>query len=871
MKQVIENYWKIRLFRNLLRLFCHPDLLEEIEGDLEEAFQKDSQHLGVKKATWNYILTVLTSFRPYMFLQRNYIPNSYKTMFNSTSILSTIRVLKKQKTFTFLHVTGLTIGIACALLVGIYVSYELSYSTSFSETDNIYRLNLDEDNTKIAISPNIVGPLAKRELPATESFCRMYVWDKTSFTIDGKSWVEPTYCVDSSFLEMFSWETLAGNPDKMLKAPKTLVLTESTAEKYFRDLSPTDVVGQTLMVDGKTPYLIEGVIKDPPANSDFSFTMLSPFYDLTWAQEETWGNANYQTFVKLIEGVSPEKYYADLTNLADGKQQDKVKEFRRMPYLQPFQDIHLSSGIDYDFDTKTDSQYLYTFAGIALLILVIACINYINLSTARATERAREVGVRKVLGAHKSQLFFQFFSEALLIVLFSFALAIFLVWNLLPSLNSLIDKQLSFPAFFNLENSLWIAGGLLGISLLSGAYPSLLLTSFRPLVIMKKNYKASKSGVILRKSLVTVQFAASVFLLLATFTVGRQLAYIQEKNLGFDKQVFSHYYQSSTMGSRDAFRNQLSNISGVNKVSFASNTPESISSVWDMRTGSTDDDWAPVYLARIDEYYLETCKVKLLEGRNFTKSSSIFRDDDDEGLTEYIINRPAMEKLGYTLENVLGQTIAVSEERGTVIGVVSDFHFANLKKEIEPLIFAYNPEDTWRVLVSMNENQAAEILPKIEEVFAELAPNYPFDYSFLSDSFEKRYRLESQLGTISSILSGIAIIVACLGLIGLTSFTTHQRSKEVSIRKVLGASIPDIIVLLSRELFWLLVVSIVLAIPLAWMYMDNWLNEYAFHIELSWWMALLPVTMIVLFTFSTVGYMLLRSANQNPANNLRSE
>lgn len=864
-------HWIHRASRWLLRLICHPALLEEVEGDLEEAFYHDSRSRGRWAAAVAYLLTVLGSIRPYMFRNRFSVSNHLSLMFRSLSLVTTWRVLRRQKVFTLLHLSGLSIGMTCAMLVALYITYELSYSTSIPAAKEIYRVNLHEGESGIAITPNIVGPLMARELPAIDQYARVMLWGNTVFTLNGESWKESTYFVDSTFLPLFQWQVLAGNPIKTLAEPKTVAITEKMARQYFPDKTFAELVGESLMIEGTTPYRIDAVIADPPKNSDLQFSLLTSFKSLSWAQEETWNNASFHTYIRLKPGTDAALFEQQLTKLASAKQAGVPEERRRMPYLQPFADIHLSTGIDYDFSSKTDAQYLYTFGGIALLILLIACINYVNLATAKATERAREVGVKKVLGAQKFILFSQFFLEALLVVLVSFGVALLLAGYLLPYLNNFIGKSLSMWAFFTWQNSLGIATALLLIAFLSGAYPSLLLTSFHPLTIIRKNYRASKAGIFLRRSLVTLQFAASVFLLIAAFTVREQLGFIQQKNMGFDKQVLSHYMVRGKMGDLSTYRKRIMRIAGVNQVSFASDTPEQISSVWGMKTGPKEEDYAPVYLITVDEHYLETCKITLKEGRNFTPASGVFIDGQDDVVAEYVVNQPALNALGMTAAQAVGQVIEVSGQRGTVIGVTEDFHFESLKEDIEPLIIAYNPDRTWRMLVNFDQQQTARILPQIEAIFKELAPNFPFDYRFLSDTFAERYRLETQLGVISGILSAIAIIVACLGLVGLTSFTTHQRAKEISIRKVLGASSGSIMALLSHELFLLLTLAIAIALPLAYLYMNQWLNDYAFHIELNWWMALPPIALIGIFTFATVSYILLRSARANPARNLRTE
>ncbi|MEM1137256.1 MAG: FtsX-like permease family protein [Bacteroidota bacterium] len=782
------------------------------------------------------------------------------------------RMLVQQRWHTALHIVGLSIGIACALLVAIYISHEISFEKFNTNAEQTYRINYKDPERNIAITPNIVGPLAKRELAAVEEQTRVMVWGGLFFTLDGKSWDEKCSYADSTFFNIFSFKMLEGDPLTALNEPNEVVLTESLAIKYFgEDWYNREVLGQVLMVDNKESYKISGVMEDLPTNTDFSFDMLVSFYSLSWAQEEIWGNANYFTFIKVTPSTQPEALEKELIKLCAAKQDVTVADLKRSLFLQPLLEIHNYAGLHYDFHTITDIQYLYIFGVVALLLLSIACINYINLATARAVERAREVGVRKVMGAQKNQLLIQFLGESLFITLASFTVALLLSWYLLPYVNVLTDRDLSFGAFFTVEYAVYITLLMILVTLLAGGYPALVLSSYRPVIVLKKNFKASRSGAVLRKSLIIFQYAASILLLACTLTVKKQIDYIQNKEVGFDKQVFIHYFDDETMGSQSAFRSKLMQIPGISQVAFASDSPESIGSVWSIKTGAEKD--VDIHLATVDEYYLETCKIPLVAGRNFTKNIFPFgkAKKDSKQLTGYILNQKAIQLLGFDEQEALGEIVSISDRRGEIIGIVQDFNFESLHLAIEPLAIAYDKERVWKVLVNLEEQKVRQVIPQIQDVFKEIAPAYPFEYEFVSESFNQEYKNEERLATASSVLTAIAIIVACLGLLGLTSFTTLQRTKEIGIRKVLGATVVRILTLLSKSYFILLIVASSIAIPLAWYLMGNWLNNYTFRIELNLWIVLLPISLITLITLSTVGIQLFKTAQANPVDALRSE
>ncbi|UZR94694.1 ABC transporter permease [Chondrinema litorale] len=783
------------------------------------------------------------------------------------------RMLIQQKWYTAIHIAGLSIGIACSLLVTIYISHELTYEKFNKDAERTYRINYDDPDRKIAITPNIVGPTAQAELAAVEVQTRIMVSGNTFFTYNDKSFEERFYYADSTFFDIFSFKFLLGNKPTSLNEPNELILTESIAKKHFgKDWKDKDVIGQVFMVDDKDPYKISGVIQDLPDNTDFSFKVLASFKSIDWAQEEQWGNANYYTYIKLTPNANPKETEQAMLKLFAAKQGFSIADLPRKPFLQPLLAIHTYGDLYYDYSSITDKDYLIIFGAIAFLLLTIACINYINLATAKAVERAREIGVRKVMGANKNQLLFQFLGEAFIITLSAFLLAVFLSSHLITYLNDLINRNLSLESFFTVENTLYVIAGILFITIAAGAYPALVLTKFQPVKVLKKNFKSSQSGVILRKVLVVFQYTASILLLTGTLIVKKQIDYIHNKDAGFEKQVFVLSYDKDIMGNQTGIRNKLMEIPGINKVSFSSNNPANIGSVWNM--GNANIEEVSVSLVSTDEYYLNTCKIQLIAGKDFNKNTPPFinrEDENDERLNEYILNQSGVKALGLTEENAIGQIIEVSERRGEVIGIVKNFHFESLHNAIEPLVITYDKNRVWDILVNMDEKYIRESIPQIESLFKEIAPSYPFDYYFVSDSYNNQYKAEERLGTISSILSIIAIIIACLGLLGLTSFTTVQKAKEISIRKVFGASIRKILILLSKDFINLLSISCLIALPISWYMSQNWLSNFIFRIDITIWLVILPILIIAFITIGTISIQLIRTAKANPVDALRKE
>ncbi|GAB5527810.1 MAG: ABC transporter permease [Roseivirga sp.] len=798
-----------------------------------------------------------------------------------------LRSLVKNRAFTLINIFGLFIGLTAFLLIYAYVSFERSYDRYHQDADKIYRVVTDNvvngvTGVRDAMSFSPMGKAMKEELPEVEQYTTsMKLFEDLVFK-KGDELINESGVVaaDERFLDIFSYKILQGEKDP-LKEPNSLILTKKGA---MRLLGTEDVVGKTVEVLGihKGSYKVTALLDDIPGNTHYKFEVLLSFATIQdRADEDGWRGYSFYTYVKLNEGVNPLAVQEKLMTFP-GRY---LREGLALQFtMQPMTDIHLDSGFTYEPEPSGNSKTVNFLLIIAVFILVIAWVNYINLSTAKAMDRAREVGLRKVVGAAKWQLITQFMMESLFINIAAAILAVTAVQVFGPFCNNLLGKELIGFIWTNSSLLSLLAIITIGGTLLSGFYPSLVLSSFRPVTVLKGTLRNSRSGLLLRKSLVVFQFVSSLILIAGTAIVYMQIDFMKTRDLGVEMD-HALFVKMPSYDSIDAEVNQqkyellkseLDDMPHVIGVATASSIPgggrSSIagSSGGLSVIGKTQVNMATYYSIMVDEDFFPSLGVELIAGRNFT--------DEPNQWPYAIVNETLLKHLGFfgTPEEALDQKLRFGTESSTsiktIIGVVRDYNRRSLKDEIEPTVYhkGYDHFST-NLVIRFSPDDLNQSLRMVEGKWSELFPEVPFEYNFMDQKFDEAYKEDQQFGSLFGVFSMLAIAIAGLGLFGLSSFIALQRSKEIGVRKVLGASVLNIVKLISRDFLGLVIIAFFLGSPLVWFIMDNWLNNYAFRIDMPVWVLPVAGVTLLFITFLTVGYQTARAARANPVETLRSE
>ncbi len=808
------------------------------------------------------------------------------------------RNLSKQRGFTFINIFGLAVGLACCLLITLYVLDELSYDRYNAKADRIYRVNTDikfgGNESKMAVSPDPVGPTLKNDYPQVEQFVRLHERGTGLVKQAGAATnlrEEHITFADSTLFDVFTLPLASGryagaDLKRALASPNTVVISESAAKRHFGN---QDAMGKTLIFDNKQAYKVTGVIRDMPTNShfrsDFFLTMLND--DYPWGR---WLSNNHYTYVVLREGTDYKQFEKNFDAVIEkyvGPQAfqtigSTMDQFRKAGngyrlWLMPITDIHLYSKQQNEFTPPGDIQYVYIFSAVALFILLIACINFMNLATARSANRAKEVGVRKVLGSERRQLIGQFMSESILMTVLAMGLALLLVVAAIPFFNTIAAKQLTghgllSPYFLPVLVVLPIAVGLL-----AGSYPAFFLSSFRPISVLKGRVNVNLKSVSLRSGLVVFQFMMSVILIVGTIVVYRQIKYIQNANLGFKREQVLTINDVYALGNQtEAFRQEILRLPGVvsGSVSGFLPTPSYRSDNSFFPEGRIDQQKAVQMQAwGVDYDYVKTLGMQLAQGRDFSPTFG----SDSSGI---ILNETAAKLFGG--QTIIGKRISTFDDPQaktvrtyTVIGVVKNFHYESLRRTIGALGLLLIPSTgsaSFRLGgTPLGGANLPALVSQIERRWKAMAPGQPFSYQFLDDSFDEMYRAEQRIGTIALTFAALAILIACLGLFGLAAFMAEQRTKEIGVRKVLGASAFSIVGLLSKDFLKLVLISILVASPLAWYAMSQWLRDFAYKIDIEWWVFALAGALAIGIALLTVSFQSIKAALMNPVKSLRSE
>ena len=793
------------------------------------------------------------------------------------------RNLFKHKIFSFINLFGLAIGMAASLLIFQYVRFERSYDKFEANGPNIYRIQLDRYNegklsTRWAAGTAGIGPVVKEGLPEVTNLTRLYAWQSIMSYGDKEFREEKMFMANEGFLPMFGYPVLRGSAANALKNVDEVVLTASTAHKYFGEVDP---IGKVLLMNKREPFKVIAVIPDPPANTHLKFSMLLSFATLQKFNNDPattqWGWDGFFAYIQVRPGTDPaalEKKINDLSETRWGKEMKESKS-GMVFHLQPLASIHLSANYMMDAEVNGDGKAVTFLLIIAIFIVVIAWINYINLATARAIERAKEVGIRKTLGSLRRQLIGQFLFESLLINTLAAILAIGLIAACLPVFNAVAGKNMNLSLLATSPFWSILALIFVGGTLLSGIYPAFVLSSFKPITVLKGKLTTSSHGSFLRQALVIGQFSASVLLMVGTFTVYRQLHFMQKQDLGvnIDQTLVlkgPHVLDSTYDSKLSGFRDEVLRIPGVRYVSSSTDVP---GHKIDWNAGGIKEVGADQTRSRqyriigIDYDFVRAFDMKVLAGRNFSRD---FRSDS----AAVLFNEAAVKNMGFrTPQEVLNKRIDFWGKQYTIVGIVSNHHQESLREAYDAHIFRLIPDvNTYYSLkLTGDKNNYESIIAAVKTRFNGFFPGNPYEYFFLEDRYNAQYKGDQQFGQTFSLFAGLAIFVSCLGLLGLASFVTAQRTKEIGIRKISGAGVGNILTLLTKDFMRPILLSFLIATPLTAFVLQKWLDGYAFRIPLAPWLFIGPIILILLVALLTITTQTLRAANANPVKSLRTE
>ena len=794
------------------------------------------------------------------------------------------RNLVRNRVYSSINILGLAIGLACSMAIGLYVLDEFQYDRFHTHYDRIYRVVERQKQADgiydVAVTPGPLGPALPKDFPEVEQSVRIGRWFGTLSRGTNTVEAENMLITDPSFFTMFNFPLVAGNPKKALLGPNEVVVSEAMAERIWGpNWSRINVIGQPLEFNRQETFTLAGVARNPPVRSHIQFDVLLPYYWLEKNDEwsKKWNSNSYHTYILLNEKAA--RSSAALEVFAN-KLSPHIKryqpEVQTLLYLQPFKDIYLRSkfAFETDWGRRSDILYVRIFLTVGLIVLFIAIVNFVNLATARAARRAREVGVRKTIGAQRSGLVGQFLGESLLMTTLAVLTALILLQSMLPLFNALSDKQLALPLE---EPMFWLAVvGLTGlVSLLTGLYPAFYLSSFRPAQVLKGVFTAHTgqvaSGRVFRQMLIVGQFTLAVVLAIGSVVIYQQLSFIQNKKLGFDKsQLLYVRMKGGLRNNALRLKNDVQQLPGV---AVASATTSNLVDISNSSTieweGQRPKDEFFITNMNIDADFLKTTGMELAAGRNMSwqiTSDTVARKG------AFLINETAARRMGWTPETALGKWVRFWSAEGRIVGVLKDFHFRPLRMTIEPFIFRFKPREPYfNLLVKLEPNSVQHTITGLTNLYKKYEPDNPIAYGFVDQDLDAQYRAEQRTGRIILYFSILSIFVACLGLFGLAAFMAEQRTKEIGVRKVLGASVGSIVSLLSKDFLKLVVVAIVLASPLAWWGASRWLADFAYKIAIEWWMFAGAGGLAVGIALVTVSFQAIKAALANPVKSLRAE
>jgi putative ABC transport system permease protein len=785
-----------------------------------------------------------------------------------------LRNLWRHRGFSFINITGLSVGITACFFIFMYVAFELSYDKFHTKADRIYRVvtdiktpseTINTDVTSWAFAPNL-----KTDFPEIEAFTRV---SGGSFLVrkgEVKFQEEKSLFADSTFFKVFDFKLLKGNAKTALSAQASIIFSQTAAKKYFGDADP---VGQTVLITGDAiPALVTGVMQDMPVNSQIQADMLISMTTLTQkfnkGLDDQWGNYGATSYLLLKPGVDAnvlQSKFPAFINKRNGEESRQRQMFATL-LLEPLKDIYLHSKRGGQEVGSISNVYIFSI--VAVFILLIACINFINLTTARSVERAKEVGIRKVVGAAKGELAGQFIGESVVLCLIAFVITILLSILFLPLFNQLSGKVISTGVFSNWFNILILFGISVAIGFLAGIYPAMVLTSFKPVLVLKGRFSTGTKGNLLRKSLVVAQFSISIALIIGTIIVYNQMDFMRNRDLGFSKDQMLVMNSDGDAG-KDALEQAVRAIPGVKSVAQSSAVPGGGNSgaYSEIENKKGDLQIANLAVYFVDFDYLNQYKIKMVAGRGFSRD--FMTTDTSQAM---IMNEEAVKLFGYSSpQEAIGKRFKQWGREGKIIGVMKDFHYRSLQEKIAPLTMRVELKGLNLVSVKVDAKNLPATLAAIESKWKEIIPTKPFSYYFLDEFFDRQYRAEQRFGNLFFNFAILAIAISCLGLLGLASYSTYQRTREIGIRKVLGASTPGIVNMLSIDFMKLVGISFIIATPVGWYFMHKWLQDFAYRIDIQWWVFAAAGILAMIVALTTISFQAIKAAITNPVKSLRSE
>ncbi|OEK07277.1 hypothetical protein BFP71_05880 [Roseivirga misakiensis] len=792
--------------------------------------------------------------------------NNFKTI---------LRIIGREKMYTAINVIGLTAGISVALLMLSYVHFELSYESSNPKSDRMTRITIDYmDGSSLidqdAESYHLLGPMMKAEFPEVEEFTRAYRMSEAVLKVDESSFrAARVFAVDHSFLSLFSYSLMQGNEKTALTNPNEMILTESAAQRYF---GTTDIVGKTIWTSVTNSELkVVGVTTDSPANSHLKFDILFSYSTMKQKLEERespWNSNDTFTYVLLTEADKYDTFSASIDKLSKRLEAEEKIENERV-IGQKMQDIHLYSHKSYEAEAGGNATIVYFLFLVALLVIIIAIVNYINLATAKSMDRAKEVGIRKVIGSTNNQLKVRFFIESLVINGMASSFSLITIYLLLPGFKAMAGLPKDFTLFDKGLFWLVFSGAIVISTLVGGSFPAFILSSFKPVAVLKGKFAHSSGGILLRKSLVVFQFSIAIFLLIQTFTSSKQLEYMQAKDLGLNSEqvVVVHAPPTrSEMVNFKLFRDELLNNSSFKSVALSTTVPGQPTSMMGSTTGinlinAVEEHNFNFFIYFTDDRYIPAMQLELLAGQNFGKG--VYEQD-------VIVNEEAIKLWGFTdPSEAINQKINFWGDDRTIIGVLKNFHQTGVKEGYIPMIFRYGNFGDY-VSIRTGAGDIISQLSQIESLYNEHFDS-PFEFFFLDQKFDEHFKSDQQFQTVFSALSIFALLITCLGLLGLSSYTVAKRKKEIGVRKVLGASVSQVIALISKDFLWLIGIATLIALPITYYIVGNWLNSYSYRIDISFWLFAGPAIVVFLVALTTISSRTLSISKMNPVNSLRDE
>jgi putative ABC transport system permease protein len=783
--------------------------------------------------------------------------------------LIAIRNLKKNKVFSFINILGLALGMACSLLILLWVQDEKSVNAFHAKGSRLYsvyeRQYYDNKIDAFHSTPGLMPDEMKRVLPEVE-YASSYAWNYTNtFQVGEKIQKEDGNHAGADFFKIFSYPLLQGNVATALNSPVSIAISRKMANDFFG--SPQAAIGKTILYENKRNFTVSAVFENLPqhASDKFDYLINWQFFveENQWLKD--WGNNGPNTFIVLKAGTDPVAFEKKIVHFLDNYNKEQSDAFRIQLGIQRFDDLYLHSEFKNGKLSGGRIEYVRLFSIVAIFILLIACINFMNLTTSRSMKRAKEIGIRKVVGAVRAALIRQFIGEAVLLAFFGVVVALILVLLALPTFNHLTNKNIALPLS---SADFWLS--IIGLTLItgfvSGSYPAIFLSSFQPVKVLKGTLQSNTKATIFRKGLVVFQFVLSIVLIIGTIIISQQVNYIQTKNLGYDRENLLFIpLEGDLVSNYEVFKQEAMKMPGIKLVTAISQSPVSI------QNGTGGVDWdgkepntVPMFTQVAIGYdFAKTMNIKLAQGRDFSKTFAT----DSVG---YILNEEASKKINY--KDPIGKRLTFWRKKGSIVGVVKDFHFSSLQEPIKPLIIRLGDKDNLgNILVRTEAGKTKQALASLESLCKQLNPKFPFTYQFSDEEYQKLYKNEQVISKLSGYFSFLAIFISCLGLLGLAMFTAEQRTKEIGIRKVLGASTSSLFTLLSKEFLQFVLLALVIASPLAWLMMHKWLQDYSYRIDISWWIFVMAGSIAILIALATVSFQAIKAALANPVKSLRNE